>query len=73
MGVNAAAGRGFDLPLARPTRHAGVEVNELGYADRLVRQPDVERWCERIRKFRAELSVAPAGFPQPVGAADGAR
>jgi hypothetical protein len=73
MGVNTVLGRGFDLPLAAPTHHRGVEVNELGYADRLVRQPDVERWCRTIRNLRAELSAAPAGLPAPVGAADGAR
>jgi surface carbohydrate biosynthesis protein len=73
MGVNAALGRAFDLPLARPTHHHGVEINELGYADRLVRQPDVERWCARIRKLRDDLVAAPSSLAEPLGAADGAR
>jgi len=54
MAVNTVMGRSFDLPLRAPVKHAGVEVNELGYADRLVRQPDVDAWTERLRRFRAE-------------------
>jgi hypothetical protein len=52
MAMNRAAGRPFDAPLRQPRRQGGVEVNELGYADRLVRQPDVEAWCRRLREFR---------------------
>jgi hypothetical protein len=73
MGLNTVLGRGFDQPLTRPAHHEGVEINELGYADRLVRQPDVERWCATIRQLRAELASAPAALAEPLGAADGAR
>ena len=72
MGLNTALGRAFDTPLTRPAQHGGVEVNELGYADRLVRQPDVERWCRTIRRLRAELAGTPAALTEPVRA-DGAR
>lgn len=73
MGLNTLLGRGFDLPLTRPAHHEGIEVNELGYADRLVRQPDVERWCATIRRLRSELAGAPAALAEPLGAADAAR
>jgi surface carbohydrate biosynthesis protein len=68
MAINAARGRPFDMPLTAPAREGGIEVNELGYADRLVRQPDVDLWCERLRQLRASLAAAPASA-EPVGAA----
>jgi surface carbohydrate biosynthesis protein len=54
MAVNAMLGRSFDMPLTAPVRHAGIEVNERGYADRFVRQPDVNAWTARLRRIRAE-------------------
>jgi hypothetical protein len=73
MAVNTALGRDFDAPLRPPPRHHGVEVNELGYADRLVRQSDVNAWTERLRRFRAGGATAPAPGPEPVGAVDDTR
>ena len=70
MAVNAALGRDFDLPLRPPRLHHGIEVNELGYADRLVRQSDVNGWTERLRRFRADGALAVAPRPEPVGAVD---
>ena len=61
MALNAALGRAFDLPLRRPDHHGGIEINELGYADRLVRQPDVDAWVTRLRGFRAENAVIADG------------
>jgi surface carbohydrate biosynthesis protein len=68
MSLNTVAGRPFDMPVSAPPREGGIEVNELGYADRLVRQPDVDRWCARLRQFRASGPAVPA-TPEPVGAA----
>lgn len=73
MAVNAAMGRDFDAPLGRPTRHNGIEVNELGYADRLVRQSDVNAWTERLRRFQFAGTIAAVPGPEPVGAVDDIR
>jgi surface carbohydrate biosynthesis protein len=67
MAANAVLGRSFDLPLRTPAKHDGIEVNELGFADRLVRQPDVDAWTARLRKFRSEHPIR-----QPVADAVGA-
>jgi surface carbohydrate biosynthesis protein len=63
MAINRAVGRPFDLPLSKPASHGGIEVNELGYADRLTRQPDVAAWCARLRAFRAAAAGDPAALP----------
>lgn len=68
MALNAGRGVPFDMPLTTPLREGGIEVNELGYADRLVRQPDVDVWCERLRVVRASLSSGRV-VAQRVGAA----
>jgi hypothetical protein len=73
MAVNTALGRGFDLPLAPPRRHDGVEINELGYVDRLTRQPDVEAWCARLRSLRRESPIPAAELSRRIRTADGAR
>ncbi|MEO6235369.1 MAG: surface carbohydrate biosynthesis protein [Vicinamibacterales bacterium] len=57
MALNRALGRPFDLPLSAPATHGGVEVNALGYADRLARQSDVDAWCATLRAFRASPSA----------------
>jgi surface carbohydrate biosynthesis protein len=65
MAVNRARGRPFDAAMAKPATVAGIEVNELGFADRLTRQPDVLLWCATLREFRARQAggraAAPAG------------
>jgi hypothetical protein len=71
MALNQMLGRSFDLPLRQPSKHAGIEVNELGYADRLVRQPDVDAWTERLRRFRAETPSDRPGIAEAVGALNG--
>jgi hypothetical protein len=71
MMVNHMLGRSFDLPLRQPAKHAGIEVNELGYADRLVRQPDVNAWTDRLRRFRAETPTDRFGIADAVGAVNG--
>ncbi len=73
MAINTALGRAFDLPLQRPARKGGIEVNELGYADRLVRQPDVDAWCARLRAFRAEPGTSPGEAVELVAPASDTR
>jgi hypothetical protein len=68
MSLNTGMGRPFDMPFSAPARAGGIEVSELGYADRLVRQLDVDRWCARLRQFRASARVVPV-TAEPVGAA----
>jgi surface carbohydrate biosynthesis protein len=73
MAVNTALGRPFDRPLVDPATHDGIEVNELGYADRLVRQPDVAAWTARLRQLRRERPVPVPHAEEPVGAAHDGR
>jgi hypothetical protein len=58
MGVNRLARRPFDAAIARRTA-AGAQVNELGYIDRVTRQPDVERWCGILRPAVRRHDLAP--------------
>jgi surface carbohydrate biosynthesis protein len=68
MALNTALGRAFDQPLVAPPREHGIEVNELGYVDRLVRQPDVVEWTARLRRFRADTARPAPREREPVGA-----
>lgn len=53
MRCNQMLGRHFDASLRPEKRHAGLQINMLGYVDRIARQPDVEDWCRRLREFAA--------------------
>jgi surface carbohydrate biosynthesis protein len=61
MAVNRARGAPFDAALTKPATVAGIEVNELGFADRLTRQPDVVHWCATLREFRSRPAGGGAG------------
>jgi surface carbohydrate biosynthesis protein len=56
MGLNSLFGRPFDQSLSFG-RATGPEINELGYVDRVTRQPDVEAWAARLRQFRRDLAA----------------
>jgi hypothetical protein len=59
MAANGVMRRPFDAPLT--WRSGQPAVNELGYIDRVTRQPDVERWCAALRpgvRIAPTLSVA---------------
>jgi surface carbohydrate biosynthesis protein len=62
MAVNRLAGRPFDAAIAR-RRVAGPEVNELGYIDRVTRQPDIDRWCQILRPAVHLHDRSPAAVP----------
>jgi len=64
MAVNRLAGRPFDAAVSRRAA-AGPEVNELGYIDRVTRQPDVERWCQVLRPAVRLHATSPPAVSTP--------
>jgi surface carbohydrate biosynthesis protein len=71
MAVNGVMRRPFDAALT--LRSGKPAVNELGYIDRVTRQPDVDRWCVALRPG---VRIAPTSSPairEEVMAAGGAR